>query len=87
MKCHDDRNETSSSSPEKPLVHTVRPSKIFFFVRLCQSKTSTDFVNKVSDIHRQITHPSQDVTVEMKAGVSLESFDSVSTETHTETVI
>lgn len=51
------------------------------------SETSSDFVNKVSNIHRQITHPAQDVTVEMKARVSLESFDSVSTATLTETVI
>ncbi len=51
------------------------------------SETSSDFVNKVSNIHRQITHPAQDVTVEMKACVSHESFDSVSTETLAETVI
>lgn len=57
------------------------------FSKTLPSKTSSDFVNKVSNIHRQITHPTQDVTAEMKACVSLESFDSVSNETLTETVI
>lgn len=51
------------------------------------SKASSDPVNKMSNTHRRITHPTQDVTVKMKACVSLESFESVSSETLTDDVI
>lgn len=57
-----------------PVLHTLR-----FLSEPLPSKTSSDFVNKVSNTHRQITRPTQDVTVKMKACISLESFDSVST--------
>lgn len=49
------------------------------------SKTSSDFVNEVSNTQKPIIRPSRDVTAAMKACISLESFDLVFSKTLSET--